>query len=91
MVPDEGGAAPPATPSAPTAPSASQKQAKGRAVARFLLWAYALSPMMGLQSYRLITELIHKKLCAMLTSTFKLDLSDIQKDSSYALGNQVDR
>lgn len=45
--------------------SSSQQQASN-AEFRFLLWVYDLSPVLGLQVYRLLTELLYRKLQAQL-------------------------
>lgn len=56
-------------------------------IALFLKWAFSLSDIVGLQAYRLVTELIHHFLCHELATLLEVDVMCLQElDPSFHLG-----
>lgn len=53
----------------------------------FLKWAFSLGDLVGLQAYRLVTELIHQFLCHELATLLEVDVMCLQElDPSFQLG-----
>jgi len=53
----------------------------------FLKWAFSLGELVGLQAYRLVTELVHHFLCQELATLLEVDIMCLQElDPSFHLG-----
>ena len=52
----------------------------------FLKWAYELGDIVGLQAYRLVTELIHNYLCQTLAVLSNVSIDELELDPTCQLG-----
>ena len=52
----------------------------------FLKWAYDLGDIVGLQAYRLVTELIHNYLCQTLAVLANVSVDELELDPTCQLG-----
>ena len=52
----------------------------------FLKWAYDLGDIVGLQAYRLVTELIHNYLCQTLAVLSNVSVDELELDPTCQLG-----
>jgi hypothetical protein len=57
----------------------------------FLRWAFSIGDLIGLQAYRLVTELIHSYLCRELASVLDIPITALELDPTCLLGTQSDR